>query len=176
MRWGSRVALIIMVVCAIGVVRDLSPRASAQEATPAARQRAGTSDTVAARTLASGSMEVLAPGTGQLGLGRLALVPGASLSFAPTDPSAVLVYTVAGALTFRVEVPMTVSRRGDPGTPVPTEPEAIAADTEFTLHDGDSALFPPAIAGDVRNDGDAEATALVVTLAIRSATVSTPTP
>jgi len=121
-------------------------------------------------------MEVLAPGTGQLGLGRLALAPGASLSFDPTDPSAALVYTVAGALTFRVEVPMTVSRRGDPGTPVPTEPEAIAADTEFTLHDGDSALFPPAIAGDVRNDGDGEATALVATLAIRSATASTPTP
>src|SRR5215217_2582350 len=87
MLWGSRVALIVMVACAGGVVRDLTPSASAQDATPAARQRAGGSDTVSARTLASGSMEVLAPGTGQLSLGRLALAPGASLIFDSAAPS-----------------------------------------------------------------------------------------
>jgi hypothetical protein len=38
---------------------------------------------------------------------------------------------------------MTVARRGSPGTPIPTEPEAVEANTEFTLRDGDSALFPP---------------------------------
>ena len=176
MRWGSCVALIIMVACAVGVVRDLSPSVRAQDATPAARQRAGGSETVSARTLASGTMEVFAPGKGQFGLGRIVLAPGAGLAFNPMNPAAVLVYTAAGGLTFRVDVPMTVSRRGGLGTPVPTQPEAIAADTEFTLRDGDSALFPPAIAGEVRNDGDDEATALIVTLALRSAMPSTPTP
>src|SRR5215213_8909744 len=140
MRSGSRVALIIMMACAVGVVRDLSPSVRAQDATPAARQRAGGSETVSARTLASGTMEVSAPGKGQFGLGRIVLAPGAGLAFNPTSPAEVLVYTAAGALTFRVDVPMTVSRRVEPGTPVPTEPEAIVADTEFTLRDGDSAF------------------------------------
>ena len=176
MRWGSRVALIIMMACAVGVVQVLSPSVRAQDATPAARQGAGGSETVSARTLASGTMEVSAPGKGQFGLSRIVLAPGAGLAFNPTSPSAVLVYTAAGALTFRVDVPMRVSRRVEPGTPVPTEPEAIAADTDFTLRDGDSALFPPAIAGEVRNDGTDEATALIVTLALRSAMPSTPTP
>jgi hypothetical protein len=176
MRWGSRVALIIMVACAVGVVQVLSPSVRAQDATPAARQRAGGSETVSARTLASGTMEVFAPGKGQFGLGRIVLAPGAGLAFNPMNPAAVLVYTAAGGLTFRVDVPMTVSRRGGLGTPVPTQPEAIAADTEFTLRDGDSALFPGTMAGEVRNAGTDEATAWVVDIVHLIEVAATPTP
>ena len=61
---------------------------------------------------------------------------------------------------------MTVARGAKAGTPVPTEPEAIPADTEFTLSDGDSALFPPNAAGEVRNDGDEDATAWVTNVAL----------
>ena len=38
---------------------------------------------------------------------------------------------------------MKVARGVEAGTPAPTEPEEIAANTEFTMSDGDSALFPP---------------------------------
>jgi hypothetical protein len=90
------------------------------------------------------------------------------------DPSAVLIYTDSGELTFRVETPMTISRRVDPGTPVPAEPEAVEANTEFTLREGDSALFPPAIAGEVRSNGREPASALLVNVAVMTDAASTP--
>jgi len=126
--------------------------------------------------VASGSIEVLAPGTANLSLGRISLAPGASVPFDPNDPSAVLVYAASGELTFTVDAPMTVARRVEPGTPAPSEPEAVEANTEFTLRDGDSALFPPAISGEARNDGDEEAIAWVVNVALFSEAASTPTP
>jgi hypothetical protein len=128
------------------------------------------------QTLASGSLEVLAPGTAYLSLGRVVLEPKATIPFDPTDPSAVLIYTASGELTFRVDAPMTVARKPEPGTSVPAEPEAVEANTEFTLRQGDSALFPPAIAGEVRNDGDAQVVASVVNIAIQVAAAGTPTP
>ena len=145
----------------------LSPAAVAQEATP---------DPVTGRTVASGSLEILAPGTGLLNLGRISLAPGAVLPFDPLDPAATLIYIAAGELTFQVEEPMTVTRGIAPGTPVPTEPETVAANTEFTLRDGDSALFPPAIRGEVRNDGNEEATAWLVNVAVLTDAAATPTP
>lgn len=176
MRWGSIVALLVALALAAGVARDLHPSARAQDATPAAGQEDGAPEGVSFATLASGSIEVLAPGTANLVLGRIRLAPGAVLPFDPTDPSVDLLYMSTGALTFRVEAPMTVARNVAPGTPVPSEPEAIAANTEFTLRDGDSALFPPSAVGEVRNDGDEDATAWVANIALRAAAAGTPTP
>ena len=175
MRWGSIVVLLITMAFA-GVAGDMNLSAQAQDATPAAEQEGETIEGVTARAVALGTLEVLAPGTASLSLGRISLAPGATLPFDPSDPSAVLVYAASGELTFLVETPMTVARRVEPGTPAPTEPEAVEANTEFTLRDGDSALFPPAIAGEVRNDGDEEAIAWVVNVALFSDTAATPTP
>jgi quercetin dioxygenase-like cupin family protein len=121
-------------------------------------------------------MELLAPGTANVGFGRITLAPGASVPFDPNDPSAVLVYIASGAVTFRVETEMTVARGAAAATPMPTEPETVAANTEFTLLEGDSALFPPAISGEARNDGTEEVVAWVVTLAHLSEAAATPTP
>jgi hypothetical protein len=82
----------------------------------------------------------------------------------------------SGTLTFTIDAPMTVARGVEAGTPIPTEPEAIPANTEFTLSDGDSALFPPNAGGEVRNDGDEEATAWVTNVALFTTTAGTPTP
>jgi len=161
MRWGSIIALLITAALATGFAQGTNPNALAQDATPAADQQGGVPEGVSLVTVASGSIEVLSPGTANLALGRIRLAPGASLPFDPTDGSVDLVYMTTGTLTFRVGAPMTVARGVGPGTPVPTEPEAIAADTEFTLSDGDSALFPPSASGEVRNDGEEEATAWV---------------
>lgn len=176
MRWGSLAAMLIMLAVAAGVGGSLDPAARAQDATPASEQAAGTADTGTFRALASGSMELLAPGTTNLAFGRVTLAPGASLAFDPNDASAVLLYIASGAVTFQVEAEMTVARGGTAGTPVPTEPEAVAADTEFTLLKGDSALFPPAIAGEARNDGTEEAVTWIVTVAHITEAAATPTP
>src|SRR5829696_7885935 len=92
-------------------------------------------------------------------------------------PEGVTFLTLAsGTITFRVEADMTVARGAKAGTPVPTEPEAIPAGTEFTLSDGDSALFPPNAAGEVRNDGTEDAVAWVTNVALFTDEASTPTP
>jgi quercetin dioxygenase-like cupin family protein len=175
MHWSSLVALLITVAVATMLGGELNPYARAQDATPASEQATGTPD-AAFRPLASGTLELLAPGTANLGFGRVTLEPGARVAFDPMDPSAILVYIASGAVTFRVEAEMTVTRGGTAGTPVPAEPEVVAASTEFTLQKGDSALFPPAIAGEARNDGPEEATAWVVTVAAFADATGTPTP
>ena len=174
MRWGSLVALLFTVTVATGLVRNLPLSAQAQDATPASEQAAGTPEAATFRALAAGTIEVLEPSTASVVLGRITLAPGSSIPFDPTDPSALLVYAASGALTFRVEVPMTVARAAGSGTPVP--PEAVAANTEFTLRDGDSALFPGAMVGEVRNDGAEEATAWVVDIVHLTGAAATPTP
>jgi quercetin dioxygenase-like cupin family protein len=148
----------------------------AQDATPPAGQQDGAPEGVSFVTLASGTVEVLSPGTANLVLGRIRLEPGATLPFDPTDPSVDLVYVSGGTLTFRVEADMSVARGARAGTPAPTEPEDIPAGTEFTMSDGDSALFPPNASGEVRNDGDEDATAWVTNVALFTDTAATPTP
>jgi quercetin dioxygenase-like cupin family protein len=176
MRSGSLVTAFIVLVVAAGIGSILYPTARAQDATPASERTAANSDSGTFRALASGSMDLLAPGTTELGFGRVTLDPGASVPFDPNDPSAILVYIASGAATFRVDAEMTVARAGGAGTPMPTEPEAVAPDTEFILREGDSALFPPAIAGEARNDGTEEAVAWVVTVVHRTMAAATPTP
>src|SRR5215207_1201970 len=146
----------------------------AQDATPPSEPAIGTPDAATFRALAAGSIEVLAPSTANLVLGRITLAPGASLPFDPMDPSAILVYMATGELTFRVDVPMTVARGAGAGTPTP--PEAVAADTEFTLRDGDSAIFPGTMGGEVRNAGTDQATAWVVDIVYLTEAAATPTP
>jgi quercetin dioxygenase-like cupin family protein len=167
-----RLSSFVLLVVVLALLGSLAPTA-AQESTPAAEQAAGTPDGATFRAVAAGLIEVLAPGRANLVLGRISLAPGASVPFDPADPSAILVYVATGELTFRVDVPMTVARAGV-GTPTP--PEAVAADTEFTLRDGDSALFPGAMGGEVRNAGTDQATAWVVDIVHVTDTAATPTP
>jgi hypothetical protein len=149
--------------------------AAAQDATPPSEQAAGTPEPATFRAVAAGLIEVLAPSTANVVLGRISLAPGASIPFDPADPSALLVYMATGELTFRVEVAMTVAR-GPAAGATPTPPEEVAANTEFTLREGDSALFPGAMAGEVRNDGSDQATAWVVDIVHVTEAAATPTP
>ncbi len=173
MRWGSLVAVFIMLAVVAGLGSAQYPSARAQDATPAAPQ-AGTPEAATFRALAAGFIEVLAPSTANVVLGRISLAPGASIPFDPMDPSALLVYMASGELTFRVDVPMSVARAAGAGTPIP--PEEVAADTEFTLREGDSALFPGTMAGEVRNAGADQASAWVVDIVHVIDAAATPTP
>jgi quercetin dioxygenase-like cupin family protein len=161
--------LLVVVLTFLGTLGS----AAAQDATPPSDPAAGTPEPATFRAVAAGSIEVLAPSTANVVLGRISLAPGASIPFDETDPSAILVYMATGELTFRVDVPMTVARAGA-GTPTP--PEEVAADTEFTLREGDSALFPGAMGGEVRNAGADEATAWVVDIVHLIDAAATPTP
>jgi hypothetical protein len=163
----------VLLVVVLMLLGSLGP-AAAQDATPASEQAAGTPEPAKFRAVAAGLIEVLAPSTANVVLGRFILEPGASIPFDPTDPSAILVYMQAGELTFRVDVPMTVARESRGSTPTP--PEDVAADTEFTLHEGDSALFPGTIAGEVRNAGTDEASAWMVDIVHVIEAAATPTP
>ena len=176
MRRGSVVALLFTLVLAIVASQGLSSGTQAQDATPPAGQQDGAPEGVSLTTLAFGTVEVLAPGTANLGLGRMRLAPGATLPFDPTDASVNLVFVSSGTFTFRVEAPMKVVRGATAANPAPMEPEEIPAGTEFTMGDGDAALFPPNASGEARNDGDEDATAWVSALALFTATASTPTP
>jgi hypothetical protein len=166
--------LVVLLVVVLTLLGSLSP-AAAQDATPPAEQAAGTPEPAKFRPAAAGLIEVLEPSTANVVLGRIVLQPGASIPFDPTDPSAILVYMQDGEMTFRVDVPMTVAR--DPGAgATPAPPEEVAADTEFTLRQGDSALFPGTMAGEVRNAGAEEATAWVVDIVHLVEAAATPTP
>ena len=146
--------------------------AQAQDATPPAAEATPTGATF--RPLAAGSVEVLSPSIANLVLGRLSLDAGSSIPFDPEDPSAILVFVSSGEMTFQVDVPMTVARAGAEGTPTP--PEEVTADTEFTLREGDSAIFPGSMTGEVRNDGAEDASALVVDVVHLITEGATPTP
>ena len=175
MRRGSVIALLIALMLAIAAGQGMNPSTKAQDATPPSGQ-AGAPEGVSMVTLARGSVQVLSPGTANLVLGRVKLAPGATFPFDPTNPSVDLVYMTSGTLTFRVEAPMKVARGAKAGTPVAAEPEAIPAGTEFTLSDGDSAIFPPNTGGEVRNDSDQEATAWVTNVSLIPSAAATPTP
>jgi hypothetical protein len=164
----------VLLVVLLTLLGSLGP-AAAQDATPPSEPAAGTPEPATFRGLAAGLIEVLQPSTANVVLGRISLQPGASIPFDETDPSAILVYIATGELSFRVDVPMSVARAaGGGGTPTP--PEEVAADTEFTLSEGDSALFPGTMAGEVRNAGTTEASAWVVDIVHLTEAAATPTP
>ena len=161
---GSVVAIVLVGLLAAGQATD----AVAQEGTPPADEFE-LPEGVSFEALAFGLAEAVPPGPTGLALFRARLEPGARIDLDP-DPSYFMVYVEAGALTFRVDTPVRVTRAAA-GTPAATgqgpeaTPEEVAAGTEVTLRAGDAALFPPnpgGAAGEVRNDGQEPAVALVV--------------
>ena len=153
----------VLAVALLGLLAAGRPGAGtvAQEATPAAEEEFELPEGVSFEALGYGTAEALPPAPAEFVLFRFGLEPGASFDLDPGDPSLALAYVEAGALTVRVDAPMTVLRAAGAGTPFPEETEEVAAGTEFTLEAGDSALFPPHVAGVVRNDG-AEPVAVLV--------------
>src|SRR5688500_1858247 len=73
----------VLLVVLLTLLGSLGPVA-AQDATPASDQAAGTLEPATFRAVAAGSIEVLAPSTANVVLGRISLAPGASIPFDPT--------------------------------------------------------------------------------------------
>lgn len=103
---------------------------------------------------------------------RFTLDPGASFPIEASDPSVTLATVESGVFTFKIEAAITVTRAAtiaafaDPNADQSSiaPPEEMTAGTAFTMEAGDSAYFPGNIAGEVRNDGQEPAVALLAIL------------
>ncbi|MDP9363157.1 MAG: cupin domain-containing protein, partial [Chloroflexota bacterium] len=124
--------------------------------------------------LGFGTAEELPAAPADLTLIRVTFEPGAGFPIEAGDPSVALGYVRSGVLTVRVEAPVRVTRAAaiaafaTPGAveegAIP-ESEEVAAGTEFVLEAGDSYVFPPNVAGEVRNDGQERVVLLVALVA-----------
>lgn len=105
---------------------------------------------------------------------RLRFDPGVTYAFTG-DPAVSLVLVESGSLVLRVAVPVTISRGSSGDTPG----ENVAADTEFTVAQGDIFVLPSLASGEVRNETDAEVSLAVASLLPGGATITgiaTPSP
>ena len=181
-RFSVPIAVVALVL--VGLLAA-SPAAEtvAQEGTPPADEFE-LPEGVTFEGLAFGLAEALPPGPTGLALYRTGLEPGARIDLDP-DPSYFMIYVESGAITFRVDTPVLVSR-ALAGTPAamgmePAAPEEAAAGTEVMLERGDAALFAPnpgGAPGEARNDGQERAVALVVSAerAVEDTAAGTPAP
>jgi quercetin dioxygenase-like cupin family protein len=170
MRWLSLlVSLLVVLIIGLVAGAPLGVGALAQEGTPPAGEEFEAPEGVGFVPLGFGTAQELPAAPADLVLARFTLDPGAGFDIGEDDPSVVLVYVESGAFTFRVEAPMRITRAASiavfatPGADEGALPEAeeVAAGTEFTLEAGDSAVFPPNVPGEVRNDGTEPAVALL---------------
>ena len=151
-------------VAILGIVAlSAQPSTVAQEATPSTEEMMP--EGLAFEALGYGVAETLPEVPADLALFRFGLEPGASFQFDPNDPSVALAYVESGEATFTVESPITILRAAGAGTPFPEETEEVAAGTQFTLSAGDSAVFPPNVVGELRNNGTDAVSLLVANIA-----------
>ena len=176
--------LLPVVVVLLGLVGGWArPGVVAQEASPAAGM-AEAGVTFEPVSFASG---VALPSAADLFVVRLGLDPGAGLPIEASDPTSGMLLVEAGAVTVRVDVPLSVTRgAGLLGAIATAEAtgdftaatEAVAAGEEVTLEAGDAVFIPGGVAGEMRNDGQERAVGLGF-LAIPSdgmAAAATPAP
>ncbi len=115
------------------------------------------------------------PSPAVLEVARSEFEPGAGFPFFPGDPTGALVIVESGSLTARVEEQSWSISRGaalqaamtsaEAGGDLASAAEEIAAGAEGTLQAGDVAFVPGGVSGEVRNDGDESASALLVLIA-----------
>jgi quercetin dioxygenase-like cupin family protein len=160
-----RVFLSVVVVVLLGIaIMGMRPAAVAQEATPAGQEMEGL--TFEPMGFAQG---VTLPSPADLTAARAGFDPGAGFPLEASDPEGAFVVIESGALTVRVEeMTWTISRGAGSS-------EEIALGAEATLEAGDSAYVPGGVTGEVRNNGQERAEALVF-LVSPSGTMAEATP
>jgi quercetin dioxygenase-like cupin family protein len=178
-----RVLLSVVAVALLGSLALLvQPGAIAQEATPSAAM-APEGATFLPLGFAQG---VTLPSPADLVVARFSLDAGASFPFDPNDPTNTLVVVETGALTVRVdEVAWSITHGDALSTAMETGDEAdfvaaqeeVAMGAEATLVEGDVAYIPGSVNGEVRNDGQERAEALLFVVGPPEAMLSaTPEP
>jgi quercetin dioxygenase-like cupin family protein len=170
---GSRMRSLVVVVL-VGVAAAFgSGAARAQDATPTA---GGVAAPVGVAFQPLGvAAGVTLPVPADLTMARAGFDPGATFAFEASDPEGSLLLVESGELTIRVEEQAwTVSRgaaldqamanatEGEPDTSGVME--EVAMGQEATLRAGDVAYIPGNLTGEVRNDGQEPASALLVVI------------
>jgi quercetin dioxygenase-like cupin family protein len=161
------VFLSVMVVMLLGgLALQPQPVALAQDATPAS-DMAPQGATFVPLGFAQG---VTLPSPADLVVARFSLDAGASFRFDPNDPTNTLVVVESGALTVRVEEMAWSVSRGEALSVAMETGEAadfeaaledVALGDEATLTAGDVAYIPGSVNGEVRNEGQERAEALL---------------
>ncbi len=158
---------IVAVMVLGGLVLQMPPMASAQEATPGAEE--WMPEGITFEPLAFATALAL-PSTGELVMVRVTFEPGTGFPIEEDDPAYALAVIESGELTIRQDGPLVVTRagafdavmaEGEEGEAFTPATEEIAAGQEVTVQAGDAVLFPPNVSGEVRNDGQERAVVLV---------------
>ena len=117
---------------------------------------------------------------------RLSIEPGAGVPLERSDPTGGMVIVESGTFPIRADAPWAVSRSGSiiaaiataeaTGT-YPATDEQIGSGEEVTMGAGDAAYIPGSVSGEICNDGDEPAVAIVVLVGpTQGMTGATPTP
>lgn len=159
--------VVVLILGASGLTGPLAARA--QDATPATDE--GSMDGLSF-TLLGIAPGVTLPGTADLQVARAGFEPGAGFPFDASDPVGVLVIVESGTLTLRVdEQSWFISRgaameqamsSGDMNPDLSGVLEEVPAGAEGTVEAGDVVHIPGNLTGEVRNNGDEPASALLV--------------
>ena len=155
------VPLLAVLLAGIVVSTRFGVGAGAQEATPPPEEEFALPEGLTFEPFGYGTIANLPADQILFQLFRLRLEPGTVFQAGEDDPSLALVYVESGELTATVAGPMTVLRAAGPGTPFPEATEEFAAGEAFTMGAGDSAIFPPEVDAEVRNEGDGPVALLV---------------
>lgn len=161
------VSLSLALVVLFGLVATMGRNTNAQEAfaTPGPGEFEIAPGQIG-RELASSLISEPPAAPVYLGLLRFTNAPGSVFTGAAEDPSVGLILVESGAVTFRLEGPVTITRASGP--------EDVPAGTEFTLEAGEFFNWPPFVEGEVRNDGQEPAVTLVANLAPAEEEAATP--
>ena len=165
------------------LVLHAQPLVVAQEATPSADMEPEGA-TFEPLGFAQG---VTLPSPADLIVARFGLDAGASFAIDPNDPTNTMVVIETGTLTVRVEELAWTITRGAALREMMAAPEAeadmsgvmeeVAMGAEATLAAGDAAYIPGSVTGEVRNDGQERAEALLFVVGPPEALLSaTPEP
>jgi hypothetical protein len=159
----------IVVVMLLSVRAVPEPSAAlAQEATPAVADFMPEGITFEPMAFATG---LALPSTGEVSVARISLEPGVGFEIDEGDPTYALAIIESGELTIRLNGVLTITRAeafvaamddeaaGEVYTPAT---EMTTAGQEVALQAGDTALFPPKVSGEVGNNGQERAVAMVV--------------
>jgi quercetin dioxygenase-like cupin family protein len=161
------VFLSIVAVMVLGTVTlRVQPAAVAQEATPSEGMapEGGTYEPV---TFALG---VDVPSPADFFVVRIGLEPGTGFPIEESDPAAGILLVESGTFTVHVNGPVSVTRGAELGAAMETAEstgdlgaaaEAIAAGEAVSVEAGDAAYIPVNLKGEIRNDGQERAVALV---------------
>ena len=160
----SAIVVVLLGIAALAV----QPGAVAQDATPTSDMQEPAGVTFEPLAITSGAT---LPSPADLITVRLIIDPGAVLPSEASDPTGGMLIIESGNLTLRLDTPLAVSRSDGlmaaigtaeaTGTFTPSE-EQIASGEEVTMSVGDAVYIPGSVSGEIRNDGDEPAGALIV--------------